>query len=259
MSSLIRLVPVTDHVYVATSRRYVTNSTVILDGHGGALVIDPSWDADELAAIPQDLRELGVTCVAGLSTHMHYDHVLWHPDLGEVPRWASAGTVDAIVNRRAELLAPLVGDIPEDLIELAGHLVPIDGPTLNWRGPTAVIHQHDAHAQHHIAVEIAELGVLVSGDMLSDLELPMPDWTDDNLETYRAGLMVLSDVARRAERVIPGHGSVGTDVGGRYEADLAYLDELDETGASADPRVDLELNNELHELNVRRSLFASAV
>jgi len=259
MSSLIRLVPVTDHVYVATSRRYVTNSTVILDGHGGALVIDPSWDADELAAIPQDLRELGVTCVAGLSTHMHYDHVLWHPDLGEVPRWASAGTVDAIVNRRAELLAPLVGDIPEDLIELAGHLVPIDGPTLNWRGPTAVIHQHDAHAQHHIAVEIAELGVLVSGDMLSDLELPMPDWTDDNLETYRAGLMVLSDVARRAERVIPGHGSVGTDVGGRYEADLAYLDELDQTGASNDPRVDLELNNELHELNVRRSLFASAV
>ena len=259
MSSLIRLVPVTDHVYVATSRRYVTNSTVILDGHGGALVIDPSWDADELAAIPQDLRELGVTCVAGLSTHMHYDHVLWHPDLGEVPRWASAGTVDAIVDRRAELLAPLVGDIPEDLIELAGHLVPIDGPTLNWRGPTAVIHQHDAHAQHHIAVEIAELGVLVSGDMLSDLELPMPDWTDDNLETYRAGLMVLSDVARRAERVIPGHGSVGTDVGGRYEADLAYLDELDQTGASNDPRVDLELNNELHELNVRRSLFASAV
>jgi len=259
MSSLIRLVPVTDHVYVATSRRYVTNSTVILDGHGGALVIDPAWDADELAAIPQDLRELGVTCVAGLSTHMHYDHVLWHPDLGEVPRWASAGTVDAIVSRRAELLAPLVGDIPEDLIELAGHLVPIEGPTLNWRGPTAVIHQHDAHAQHHIAVEIAELGVLVSGDMLSDLELPMPDWTDENLETYRAGLMVLSDVARRAERVIPGHGSVGTDVGGRYEADLAYLDELDQTGASTDPRVDLELNNELHELNVRRSLFASAV
>jgi len=259
MSSLIRLMPVTDHVYVATSRRYVTNSTVILDGHGGALVIDPSWDADELAAIPADLRALGVTCVAGLATHMHYDHVLWHPDLGEVPRWASAGTVDAIVNRRAELLEPLIGDISEDLINLAGHLVPIDGPTLDWRGPTAVIHQHDAHAEHHIAVEIPDLGVLVSGDMLSDLELPMPDWTDANLETYRTGLLLLSDVARRAERVIPGHGSVGVDVRERYEADLAYLNDVDQTGASADPRVDLELNNELHELNVRRSLFASAV
>jgi len=259
MSSLIRLMPVTDHVYVATSRRYVTNSTVILDGHGGALVIDPSWDADELAAIPADLRALGVTCVAGLATHMHYDHVLWHPDLGEVPRWASAGTVEVIVNRRAELLEPLIGDISEDLINLAGHLVPIDGPTLDWRGPTAVIHQHDAHAEHHIAVEIPELAVLVSGDMLSDLELPMPDWTDANLETYRAGLLLLSDVARRAERVIPGHGSVGVDVRERYEADLAYLNDVDQTGASADPRVDLELNKELHELNVRRSLFASAV
>ena len=259
MSSLIRLAPVTDHVYVATSRRYVTNSTVILDGHGGALVIDPSWDADELAAIPQDLRELGVTCVAGLSTHMHYDHVLWHPDLGEVPRWASAGTVDAIVNRRAELLAPLIGDIPEELIELAGHLVPIQGPTLNWRGPTAVIHQHDAHAQHHIAVEIADLGVLVSGDMLSDLELPMPDWTDENLETYRAGLLLLADVAGRAERVVPGHGSVGFDVRERFEADLAYLDDVDRTGASTDPRVKLELNAELHELNVRRSARGAGV
>jgi glyoxylase-like metal-dependent hydrolase (beta-lactamase superfamily II) len=259
MSSLIRLVPVTEHVYVATSRRYVTNSTVILDGHGGALVIDPSWDADELAAIPADLRALGVTCVAGLATHMHYDHVLWHPDLGEVPRWASAGTVEAIVNRRAELLEPLIGDIPEDLINLAGHLVPIDGPTLDWRGPTAVIHQHDAHAAHHISVEIPDLGVLVSGDMLSDLELPMPDWTDVNLETYRAGLLLLSDAARRAERVIPGHGSVGVDVRERYEADLAYLNDVDQTGASADPRINLELNNELHELNVRRSLFAATV
>ncbi len=259
MSSLVRLVPVTDHVYVATSRRYVTNSTVILDGHGGALVIDPSWDADELAAIPADLRALGVTCVAGLATHMHYDHVLWHPDLGDVPRWASAGTVEAIVNRRTELLAPLLGDIPEDLIEIAGHLVPIEGPTLNWRGPRAVIHQHDAHAEHHIAVEIADLGVLVSGDMLSDLELPMPDWSEVDLETYRSGLLQLAEVAHRAERVIPGHGAVGNDVAERYEADLAYLDELDQTGASADPRVDLELNAELHELNVRRSAFGAGV
>jgi glyoxylase-like metal-dependent hydrolase (beta-lactamase superfamily II) len=122
-----------------------------------------------------------------------------------------------------------------------------------------VIHQHDAHAEHHIAVEIPELGVLVSGDMLSDLELPMPDWTDVNLETYRAGLLLLSDAARRAERVIPGHGSVGVDVRERYEADLAYLNDVDQTGASADPRINLELNNELHELNVRRSLFAATV
>jgi glyoxylase-like metal-dependent hydrolase (beta-lactamase superfamily II) len=87
----------------------------------------------------------------------------------------------------------------------------------------------------------------------------MPDWTDENLQTYRSGLLRLADVARRAERVIPGHGSVGTNAAERYEADLAYLDELDQTGASADSRVDLELNAELHELNVRRSAFGAGV
>jgi glyoxylase-like metal-dependent hydrolase (beta-lactamase superfamily II) len=258
MSSLIRLVRVTDEIYVATSRRYVTNSTVILDGYGGALVIDPSWDADELAAIPEDLRTLGVRCVAGLSTHMHYDHVLWHPDLGDVPRWASAGTVEAITSRRQELLEPLVGDIPEDLIALAGHLVPISGPVLDWRGPRAVIHEHHAHALHHIAVEIPDLGLLIAGDMLSDVELPMPDSADQTLTTYRGGLLSLAAVVSRVDRVIPGHGSVGRDVRERYEQDLAYLDDVDLTGRSADVRIPMDGNVELHAENLARSAFAGA-
>ena len=256
MSTLIRLVRVSDDIYVATSRRYETNSTVILDGHGGALVVDPSWDADELAAIPADLRALGVRCVAGLSTHMHYDHVLWHPDLGEVPRWASAGTVEAIMSRRTELLEPLVGDIPDDLIGLAGHLVPIAGDSLDWRGPQAVIHQHDAHAPHHIAVEIPALGLLIAGDMLSDIELPMPDSRDETLTTYRTGLTSLAQVVERVDLVIPGHGSVGRDARERYERDLAYLDDLDRTGSSSDERVLLEGNAELHVDNLRRSAWA---
>ena len=32
---------------------------MLLDGSGGAVVIDPAWDPDELAAIPADLAALG--------------------------------------------------------------------------------------------------------------------------------------------------------------------------------------------------------
>ena len=64
MTELLRLTEVAPGVWVAHSRRYDTTSTVLLDGKGGALVIDPSWDADELAAIPADLASLGVRCVA---------------------------------------------------------------------------------------------------------------------------------------------------------------------------------------------------
>lgn len=80
-SRLGELVP---GVWLATAREYHTITTVLLDGAGGAVVVDPAWHPDELAAIPADLAALGVTCVAGVAAHEHYDHVLWHPHLGRV-------------------------------------------------------------------------------------------------------------------------------------------------------------------------------
>lgn len=254
MTDLLRLVEVTTGVWVAQSRRYDTNSTVLLDGHGGALVIDPAWDPDELAAIPADLAALGVRCVAGLSTHVHYDHVMWHPDLGDVPRWATAGTVAMVEADRDAVVAPLHRDLPDDLVDVAARdLRPIDGELLEWSGPTAVVHVHNAHAPHHLALELPDLGLLVSGDMLSDVELPMPDGDDVDLSTYRTGLESLTDVVRRTRLQVPGHGSVGRDPASRHAADLRYLDDLEARGASDDPRIALDGMAELHAANLRRA------
>ena len=111
MTGTQRLVELVAGVHVATSRQYATNTSVLLDGAGGALVVDPAWDPDELAAIPADLAALGVRAVAGLATHMHYDHVLWHPDLGEVPRWSSPGTVAAVAGSREAIAAGMGPDL----------------------------------------------------------------------------------------------------------------------------------------------------
>lgn len=253
MVELVRLVEAAPGVWVAHSRRYATTSTVILDGHGGALVIDPAWDADELAAIPADLVLLGVRAVAGLSTHMHYDHVLWHPDLGDVPRWSTPGTVRETVENRDAVVAPLVGDIPDDLVDLAARLRAIDGELLEWSGPTARIHVHHAHARHHLALELPDLGLLVAGDMLSDVEIPMPDDRDTDLVTYREGLESLEDVVRRTRVLVPGHGSVTDAPARRFEADLRYLDDVEGTGASDDARISLDGMPELHQQNLVRA------
>lgn len=254
MTDLLRLREVVEGVWVAQSRRYDTNSTVLLDGHGGALVIDPAWDPDELAAIPADLAALGVRCVAGLSTHVHYDHVMWHPDLGDVPRWATPGTVAMVEADRETVVAPLHRDLPDELVDVAARdLRPIDGELLEWTGPTAVIHVHHAHAPHHLALELPDLGLLVSGDMLSDVELPMPDGDDVDLSTYRTGLESLAEVVRRSRLSIPGHGSVGDDPARRHAADLRYLDDLEARGASDDPRIALDGMAELHAANLRRA------
>jgi glyoxylase-like metal-dependent hydrolase (beta-lactamase superfamily II) len=248
-----RLTAVAPSVWVAGARRYATTSTVVVGPDGEALVVDPAWDADELAGLAAALSELEVTCVAGLATHLHYDHVLWHPDLGDVPRWSTQGTVRITREHRAEVLAPLLGDIPDDLIELAGHLTPIAGTELDWRGPQAIVHEHDAHALHHLALEVPDWGLLVSGDMLSDAELPYPDDDDTDLVRYREGLDSLRDVAARARYVVPGHGTTGTDALTRWEADRRYLDDVVEKGASEDPRANDPAMTELHTQNLARA------
>ncbi len=246
-----RLVEVFPGVWVATSRRYATTSTVLLDDHGGALVVDPSWDADELAAIPADLAALGVRCAAGLATHVHYDHVLWHPDLGEVPRWASPWTAEAVVTHRDEVLGPLVGDLPSELLDLAGRLQPLPGDVVPWDGPVARCWIHDAHAPSHVALELEESGVVVAGDMLSDIELPMPDYSAPDLVSYLAGLDLLAEVVRRARLLVPGHGTPTDDPVRRLDVDRFYLDALLAGRPVDDARLANEGMAELHASNLR--------
>ena len=262
MSSLQRLVEVGDGVYVATSRRYLTLSTVLLDGHRGAIVVDPAWDADELAAIPADLAGLGLTAVAGLVTHVHYDHVLWHPDLGDVRRWTSPWTAKEVVERRAEVLAPLDGDLSPELLELAARLTPLPDletqtqpPTyvVPWSGPELLCHQHDAHAPAHLAVEMVAAKVLLAGDMLSDAELPMPDDDDTTLEPYLAGLEALAPVVSRVGLLVPGHGTPTRDPMARLDADRRYLDAVLNGRPVDDPRLGYPDMAELHEDNLRRA------
>jgi glyoxylase-like metal-dependent hydrolase (beta-lactamase superfamily II) len=250
--ALSRLVEAAAGVWVATSRRYATTSTVLLDGAGGAVVIDPAWDPDELAAIPADLAALGVDCVGGLATHEHYDHVLWHPDLGEVPRWSSAGTVAHLSQDREALLAPLAEFLTPDLIAIAGRLLPLPNGTLPWAGPRAHVVVHDAHAPAHLALLVEEAGILVAGDMLSDLELPMPQG-DESLEHYAAGLEALRDEVWAARLLIPGHGTVTTNSRARFEADMRYLDELLAGRLSDDPRIQDPENAGLHAANLEKA------
>lgn len=99
---------------------------------------------------------------------------------------------------------------------------------------------HDAHIVGHPAAWVAELGLLIAGDMLSDIELPLPDDSANALGAYRAGLEALAPYASIAQFVIPGHGSITTDGTARVAADLAYLDDLDDLVAdreSTDARI----------------------
>ena len=232
-------------VHVMTSRRYVTTSTVVL-AEADALVIDPCWDADELAGVAGFLNAAGVPCAAGLATHLHYDHVLWHPDLGDSPRWSSAWAAEQWAAHRDVLVQPLIGDIPGELVDLAGHVSGVPASGLPWAGREIALHAHDAHARGHLAVEIVDAGALLAGDMLSDVELPYPDPDEPDLTMYLEGLDRLADVVRRSRVLVPGHGAPTYSPLERLDADRRYLDAVLAGRPTDDPRLADPDNQALH-------------
>jgi glyoxylase-like metal-dependent hydrolase (beta-lactamase superfamily II) len=159
-----------------------------------------------MVAIADDLRELGQPVVAGFSTHPRWDHLLWHARLGAAPRYGTArcaATVRARLSdapcegRVAELIPPEVAEqLPLDLLGLITGL-PAETARIPWDGPRVRINEHQAHAPGHAALLIEERGVLVAGDMLSDVLIPMLDLngTADPIEDYLAALRLLEGAA----------------------------------------------------------------
>ena len=227
-------------VLVATSRTDSLNSVIIEGLDNGALLIDPGWHQDELDELAAELRERSLSPVAGLSTHAHHDHLLWHPSFGDVPRWATPDTVRIAGAKRAEILDELGPGFTSEVLALVGKVSALPGLDVPWAGPELDVILHDAHIVGHTAVWMADSGILIAGDMLSDVELPLPDGDDIHgaLATYRAGLDTLAPYASIAKLVIPGHGSITTDGFGRLEADRRYLDDLYHGRESHDIRLD---------------------
>jgi glyoxylase-like metal-dependent hydrolase (beta-lactamase superfamily II) len=88
---------------------------------------------------------------------------------------------------------------------------------------------------------IEERGVLVAGDTLSDVLMPMLDLNDtaDPIEDYLAALRLLEGAAEGVGVLIPGHGSIGgaDQVRARIDQDRAYVHALRDAQVPSDPRV----------------------
>jgi glyoxylase-like metal-dependent hydrolase (beta-lactamase superfamily II) len=239
---------VAEGVLVHDSKFLQSNGLVVLGGTG-ALLIDAGITGSEMAALAADLRELGHPIEAGFSTHPHWDHLLWHADLGAAPRYGTARCAASVREqqsdpdwqaREAEELPPEIAeDVPLDLLgQIMG--LPTEATQIPWDGPRVRILEHRAHAPGHAALLIEERGVLVAGDMLSDVLIPMLDLNAaDPIEDYLAALRLLQAVAGDLEVVVPGHGSLGGGdaVRARIDLDRAYVQALRDGHVVSDPRI----------------------
>jgi glyoxylase-like metal-dependent hydrolase (beta-lactamase superfamily II) len=133
----------------------------------------------------------------------------------------------------------IADDIPLDLFGLITGL-PAGSTEIPWEGPVVRIIEHRGHAQGHAALLIEERGVLVAGDMLSDVLVPMLDLSaSDPIGNYLAALQLFDDVASDVAVVVPGHGSVGgaDQLRERIDQDRAYVQALRDGNDPIDPRI----------------------
>jgi glyoxylase-like metal-dependent hydrolase (beta-lactamase superfamily II) len=228
---------------------FCQSNAVVVHGRAGVLLIDPGILGHEMAALANDLSDSGQTVAAGFSTHPHWDHLLWHARLGAAPRYSTARCAATARDRLSDAgaKARVAGLIPPDIVEqvpldLLGLItgLPAETTQIPWDGPQVRIIEHQAHAPGHAALLIEERGVLIAGDMLSDVLIPMLDVNAaDPIEDYLTALRLLEGVAGDVDVVIPGHGSTGgaDQVHARIDQDRAYVHALRDTHVPSDPRI----------------------
>lgn len=242
---------VADGVWVRQSE-WVWSNAVVVRGDDGLVIVDPGIGGSDLDELADDVGRLGLPVVAGFSTHPHWDHLLWHSRLGDVPRYAtSAGarTARDARERAQAMAAQSASGVP---LELVGLLTPLPEDAASVPVPGEVI-EHEGHAVGHAALLLADRGVLIAGDMLSDVLIPLLDpHRPGQLDAYEAALDLLEEAAGHVDVVVPGHGAVARvpEVAARFAADRAYLNALRRGAEPVDDRLEQDWLSRPHRSNV---------
>jgi glyoxylase-like metal-dependent hydrolase (beta-lactamase superfamily II) len=243
---------VADGVWVRQSE-WVWSNAVVVRGEDGLVLVDPGIDGADLDELADEVDRLGLPVVGGFSTHPHWDHLLWHPRFGDVPRYATSAGAQAAGDAREQaqsMAAESASGIPLELIGLLTPLPADGGPV-----PGEII-EHEAHAVGHAAVLLADRGVLLAGDMLSDVLIPiLAARYPDQVGAYEAALDRLGAAARHVDVVVPGHGAVaeGPEVAARLAADRAYIDALRRGEETVDARLAQEWLSGIHRSNLEQA------
>ncbi len=247
---------VADGVWVRQSA-WIASNAIAVRVERGLILIDPGIDGSDLNQLADDLDRLGIPVVAGFSTHPHWDHLLWHPRFGDVPRYATPAAAHAASETRQRgqtMAAESASGIP---LELLGLVTPL--PSHGRHVPGELV-EHQAHAVGHAAVLLADRGVLLAGDMLSDVLIPLFDpGRPDQVGAYETALDRLGEATRDVDVLVPGHGAVafGPEVAARLAADRAYIDAVRREEEPVDARLGPDATyawlSHIHQSNVEKA------
>jgi glyoxylase-like metal-dependent hydrolase (beta-lactamase superfamily II) len=237
----LRVVSLHPDVLLATSRIWQTTCTIVRGGDE-AFVIDSPILPDELEILPALLEQARFPAPSGLLvTHADWDHLL--------ARLAFPQAALGCASTSAERMRSTPGAAQRELRAFdEDHYVRRPSPlalgavqALDVPGACEIgshelaLHQADGHTIDGIAIWIGWAGVLVAGDYLSRVEIPLLG-DGGSIDAYLATLERLRSLISLADHVVPGHGPVldSERALATLEEDVAYLSALRTRGAAAE-------------------------
>jgi glyoxylase-like metal-dependent hydrolase (beta-lactamase superfamily II) len=226
----VRAVGVHADVIVATSRAYQTTCTLVRSG-GEAFCIDSPVFPDELEILPAVADQAGFGVVGLLATHADWDHLLGRYAFPEAPLGCSETTAARLVGEPGAAQRELRAFDEELYVERPRPLSLPSSQRLDVPGSVEIgdreleLHPADGHTVDGMAVWIPWARVLVAGDYLSPVEIPM---IGGSARAYVATLNRLEPLVEQADHVVPGHGTPldGVRAAAILREDRSYVEAL---------------------------------
>ena len=235
----MRAVGLHPDVFVVTSRFWQTTCTLVRSGEE-AFCVDSPVLPDELEILPAVAEQASFRVVGLLATHADWDHLLGRYAFPEAPLGVSESTALRLRNEPGEAQRKLRTFDEENYMERPGPLglpgpqaLPVPG-RCDLGEQELELHATEGHTADGMAVWVPWASVLVAGDYLSPVEIPMISG-GGSLSAYLATLERLEPVVEQAAHVVPGHGGAieGTRAAAILREDVMYLAALRDRGEDA--------------------------
>ena len=203
-------------------------------------VIDSPVLPEELEALPALLDRAGFPTPSGLlATHADWDHLLGRLAFPDATLGCAASSAERMRLAPGEPQRDLRSFDEEHYIRRAkplalGSVQALDVPASCEIGSHELdLHPTDGHTRDGMAIWADWAGVLVAGDYLSSVEIPVLG-DGGSIGAYLETLERLRPLVSAAEHVVPGHGPVLDSAGASsvLDEDLAYLGDLQARGVA---------------------------
>ncbi len=252
----MRVIGLHRDVLVVTSRVWQTTCTIVRSGDEG-FVIDSPVFPDELELLPAVLEHASFPFTGLLATHADWDHLLGRLAFGQASLGVAETTAARLAAEPGAAARELRAFDDEHYLDRPsplslGHVQALPVPGHCEIGDEEIeLHPADGHTADGMAAWIGWARVLVCGDYLSPVEVPMIG-EGGSRDGYLATLRRLEPLVDGAAYVVPGHGEVleGARAAAILREDVNYLAKLPDGELPIARRSPAQ--RAIHDANVRR-------